>query len=81
MTHNLKTDPEVFELVLSGIKNYEIRYNDRGFKIGDTLMLREYDRTITAFSGRSVSREVTHVLYGGQYGIEKGYVILSMKEL
>jgi len=81
MTHNLKTDPEVFELVLSGIKNYEIRYNDRDFKVGDILLLREYDRTTTAFPDRFVKREVTDVLHGGQYGIEEGYVILSMKEL
>lgn len=40
-THELKTDSEVFGLVLIGLKTFEIRKNDREFKCDDYLMLRE----------------------------------------
>lgn len=36
----LKTDPELFEATLNGTKDWEIRFNDRGFKVGDKLVLR-----------------------------------------
>ena len=44
MTHELKIDPKYFELVQDGIKNWEIRKNDRKFKVGDILRLKEYNK-------------------------------------
>lgn len=43
MTHELKTWPEFFEAIQSGKKKFEVRKNDRDFKTGDTLLLKEYD--------------------------------------
>lgn len=42
MTHHLKTKPEYFQAVINGKKPFEIRYNDRGFKQGDRVILEEY---------------------------------------
>ncbi|MEJ0004413.1 MAG: DUF3850 domain-containing protein [Pararobbsia sp.] len=85
--HELKTDPVVFEAVLNGSKTHEIRYNDRGFKIGDRLRLRETEHTgqdmrgpeplPMIYTGRECSRTVSHVLDG--YGLQPGWVILSFK--
>ena len=43
--HELKTDPDVFEKSFLGIKNYEIRFNDRNYEKGDFLYLRETKHT------------------------------------
>jgi len=43
MIHELKINPEFFDAVASGIKTFEVRKNDRPFRIGDTLVLLEFD--------------------------------------
>lgn len=83
MHHKLKTDPDVFDEVSSNRKTHEIRFNDRGFAIGDRLELLK-----TQYSGEEMRngaplvytgdvcyRTVSHVLSG--YGLTEGWVILS----
>jgi hypothetical protein len=43
MIHELKTWPEYFRACRSGDKTFELRLNDRGFKVEDVLVLREFD--------------------------------------
>ena len=84
--HELKTDAEVFDAVVSGKKTYEIRYNDRNFVVGDVLILRK-----TLYTGQemregkplvyvddAIERSVSHVLKGPIYGLSDGWVILSI---
>lgn len=86
MHHELKTDPAVFAPVYTGEKTFEIRKNDRGFQVGDTLRLRE-----TRFSGeemaqghpleytgREVSVQVKYILEGPVYGLEAGWCIMAI---
>jgi hypothetical protein len=40
--HTLKCWPQFFAEVLNGSKPFEIRYNDRGYEVGDMLRLEEY---------------------------------------
>lgn len=41
--HQLKTWPMYFTALRQGSKTFELRENDRQFKVGDTLQLREFD--------------------------------------
>lgn len=85
MNHELKTDPEMFQALIDGEKTYELRKDDRGFQVGDTLTLRETvndgaDIALGApleYTGRILSRVVTHVLRGPIYGLVEGWAILS----
>lgn len=43
MIHELKIKPQYYEDIKIGIKTFEIRKNDREFKLGDILILNEYD--------------------------------------
>jgi hypothetical protein len=53
-THDLKTWPVPYAAVRDGRKCYEVRYDDRGFKVGDYLRLREYDLA-TSYTGDDVT--------------------------
>lgn len=79
MIHELKILPEYFEAVLMGYKTFEVRKNDRNFKKGDTLILKEWDDFRRAFTGRELSRAVTYVFEGGSFGLEKGFVIMAIQ--
>ena len=51
--HELKIHPIQFEAVMTGKKHHEFRRDDRGFKVGDHLILREFmPCTICGGSGR-----------------------------
>lgn len=73
-THELKVDADAFPGLWSGAKKAELRRNDRGFKTGDILQLRE-----DAPEGRFVVALVTHIIEG--YGLAEGYVMLSLQEV
>lgn len=80
MVHELKTWPEYFKAIEDGRKNFEVRYNDRNFQVGDTLILQEYDPDKKRFTGEWERRIVSYILPGGGFGIEQGYVILGLRE-
>ena len=35
--HELKCEAPYFQAILDGIKNFELRLNDRGFQVGDKI--------------------------------------------
>lgn len=88
MTHTLNTDHEVFDATTKGLKTYEIRKDDRGYKVGDELWLKETvatgaemaDGAPLEYTGRVMAVEVTHILRGPIYGLVDGWVIMSICE-
>lgn len=78
--HVLKTHPGPFAAIRARKKWLEIRKADRPFEEGDTLWLDEYAPAAVEQSGQVEIRFISHVLPGGQYGIEPGYVALSLTE-
>lgn len=75
--HELKIWPEHYEPVKRKMKKAELRKNDRNYQVGDTLVLRCWDRVKEEYNGKSVVREVTHV--ADVDGWLPGYVLLSME--
>ena len=78
MHHVLKILPEYFNLVKSGVKTFELRYNDRKFKIGDIIELVTFLDEHTEPSKLHV--KITYVLQNcPQYGLKEGFAILGIK--
>lgn len=74
--HKLKTWPEYFLAVCQLKKQFEIRKNDRDFKVGDTLMLQEYNPNNKEYTGRVVDRKVTYIT---DFAQQDGFVVMGMK--
>ena len=76
--HELKIWPEFFEPTLKGIKHFEARLNDRGFKVGDILILKEYNITRDEYTGRELRKTVEYILEDHAF-VREGYVIMSWR--
>mgnify|MGYP002507148067 CR=1 FL=1 len=85
-THELKILPEFFEAVISGRKQFEIRKNDRDYKVDDQLILRECEvylkqdlsgltRPAFSYTGDSYKAKITYIT---DYMQRDGYVVLGI---
>ena len=74
--HALKIYPEYFEAVKSGVKTFEIRKNDRAFRVGDYLLLKEYNK-IEQYTGRMLVVRVTYIT---DFHQKEGYVVMGIKQ-
>ncbi len=93
-THTLKVWPEFYDAIQAGVKTWEFRRDDRGFRVGDELVLEEWlpaDRP--PFNGRygytddtftvvkAIRVKVTYILHGGRLGVPKGFCIMSIERM
>ncbi len=78
MTHELKCWPEFFVAVKVWDKVFEIRHNDRDYKIGDFLWLREWDPQTKTYTGSSVIRSISYIT-DFPSGLRDGYVCMGLK--
>lgn len=74
-THDLKTWPDYYVHLLDGTKTFEYRRDDRNFREGDTLLLREWDPTFERYTGREMTRRVTYILR-----VSKDFVVMALAE-
>lgn len=79
MTHELKILKPYYEAVKAGDKTFELRKDDRPYKIGDTLILREIGAGNKP-TGRTIEKKVGYILRNcPEYGLDNGYCILSLR--
>ena len=76
MIHELKILPEYFEAVDSLHKQFELRKDDRDYKVGDFLLLKEFEEG--TYTGRRAFFQISYILRNGpQDGLADGYCILG----
>ena len=78
MIHALKTEPRFYEPAKQGLKPFEVRKNDRDFKIGDYLALNEYDPEKGCYTGRAILEKILYILDDERF-VPTGYVILGTR--
>ena len=74
----IKTLPRFFREVAEGRKRFEWRKNDRNYKVGDYLILREYYVDSDKYSGRNIVATVSYILDSG-FDLPDGYCVMSIK--
>ena len=79
MLHELKIWPEMYDVLRSGVKRFELRRDDRNFQGGDTLKLREWSPDSEEYTGRSLKASVYYVLRDAeQFGLMPGFCAMSI---
>ena len=76
MIHALKTDPKFFEATAAGIKDFEVRKNDRPYQQGDYIALNEWDGE--QYTGKFILQKIVYILCDPEY-CKEGYVTLGLK--
>jgi len=76
--HYLKTWSKYFHDVDCGLKDFELRLNDRDFQIGDILILEEVDDFSFVKTGKIIEKSIKYILEGGMFGLQEGYAILGL---
>ena len=78
MMHSLKTWNDPFQAIMDGLKRFEFRKDDREFRVGDSLRLREWNPDTKEYSGREIRARVTYVLRE-DFGLQPGFVVMSIR--
>lgn len=76
MLHELKILPEYFVEIKNGYKTFEVRKDDRDYKQGDIVILKEYKSH--QFTGREIKAWITYVLRDRNY-CKDGFCVMSIK--
>jgi hypothetical protein len=87
--HELKTINPYFKKMWNGTKLFDIRKNDRDYKVGDILWLREYDKREArwgdgdGYSGKEITYLIIDIAITANTfeGLTKDYCAMTLKEL
>lgn len=60
-SHELKSWPRFFNPIITGDRQHELRRNDRDYRVGDRLVLREFDESLGTYTGRKCTAVVTSI--------------------
>jgi len=76
--HDLKTLDPYFGLMQEGVKDFEIRFDDKDFLVDDTLNLQEYKYKEP--TGECVQKRIKYILRRFK-GLQTGYVVLGLEDI
>ena len=83
--HELKILRRFADDILAGKKTWEIRYNDRDFKVGDVIHFRVFEPVGCYYQDHEITRrlyEIAYMLDEMDFrGIEYGYVVFTIREI
>lgn len=80
--HEFKAHPTVFHPARRGDKTFEFRKDDRGgYQVGQTVCLRCYAPETGYADDAPLYRVITDILRPGEFGLQAGYCILSLRPL
>ena len=81
MLHELKIEPLYLTQIIGGQKRFEIRKDDRGFKVGDHLRLREWwnegDPEVSGYGARECYVRIT---YRTEFMQQPGVCVLGISD-
>jgi len=82
-THVLKCWTQYFQAVKAGMKPFEIRLNDRDYRTGDTLVLKEFIPMGEQIGGGQFTGDeiIRNISYMTDWEQKRGYVVIGIPDL
>jgi hypothetical protein len=83
--HEVKSWLHFYEAIKAGKKMHDLRKDDRNYKVGDIVVLKEYDNICGFYTGEQIEAEITYITNRtvpcafSSAVLESGYCILSLK--
>ena len=78
MIHAVKSYPEYYAAALKGRKPFEVRSNDRDYKVGDFLAINEYNPDSKEYTGKCFLVVIMYILNDPQY-CKPGFAVLGIR--
>jgi hypothetical protein len=78
--HVLKTWPEYWDAVADEVKRFEIRKDDRGYRVGDYLVLRKFDPKTETYLQPWLVEKVTYRTDANCPFLPPGIVAMGIRE-
>jgi len=79
MKHELKIEAPYYQAIVDGKKTFEIRFNDRGYNAGDTVVLQPLTELKTYNSSKPKLRAT--IGYVTPYQQRDGWVVFSLLDI
>jgi hypothetical protein len=79
ISHVLKTWPEPFKAIWNGTKRHEVRLFDREFKVGQRVLLVEWDNLTKMETGRNIDVRITYITEPGTWDLPKRVGVFSFR--
>lgn len=79
IAHDLKVNPQFWQALKNGQKPFEVRRDDRGFRVGDLVRLREYSHDMGYTGTGEVAFPISYILRHEDFpnGVPIGYCVLG----
>jgi len=80
MTHTVKTWIKYFKEQIDEVKQFELRKDDRNYKVNDKFISQEFDEIKNEYTGREIIFTIIYILKDAeQFGLKEGHCILGLR--
>lgn len=78
-THKVKCWPQYFLKLKTGEKTFEVRLNDRNYKVGDILINQEWELVSGTYTGDEVKHTITYILENYD-ALKPDFVVMALSQ-
>jgi hypothetical protein len=77
-THHVKSWPRFYQPIAEGVKTFDIRKDDRGYAVGDDIVMEEFRPGVGEYTGEKLTRRIVYILRDFEGGLMPDYCILGL---
>jgi hypothetical protein len=78
MLHKIKCWPEYYQPLYIGTKGFEVRINDREYRVGDSLFIQEWNPETKEYTGRTMVKRITYLIQG-IFGLPENICVMQLR--